>query len=71
LQVALGVNWCKLPDVFSDELDLTGDSPAARLQHLARLHAQFSGENLNWEGTYENAAHHLLRRWNREHTWKP
>ena len=69
-QAALGVNWYKLPDLFSDELGLTGVLPAARLQHLAHLHAQSCGENLNWEGTYENAAQHLIRRWKMEQTWQ-
>jgi hypothetical protein len=70
LQPSLGTKWRNLPDLFSDELGLTGDSPAARLRNLARLHARWSGENLNWAGTYENAAQHLLRRWDREKAWK-
>lgn len=70
LQPSLGTEWRNLPDLFSDGLGLTGDSPAARLGNLARLHARWSGENLNWAGTYESAARHLLRRWDKEKTWK-
>jgi len=70
LQPSLGTEWRNLPDLFSDELGLTGVSPAARLRNLARLHAQWSGENLNWAGTYDSAAQHLLRRWEKEKTWK-
>ena len=70
LQAFLGPQCHKLPDLFSVELGITGDSPGARLQNLARLHAQSSGEILNWAGTYENAARHLLRRWEKEQSWK-
>lgn len=70
LQVFLGANWRWMPDLFSDELGLSGDTPAARLKALARLHAQRTDAQLNWAGTYENAARHLLRRWEMERTWK-
>ncbi len=70
LRSFLGTRWRRLPDLFSDELGITGASPEARLKHLARLHAQWSGENLNWAGTYENSAHLLLRRWEREKVWR-
>ncbi len=70
LRAALGANFCQLPDLFADELGVTGDSPTARLQELGRLQAQWSGENLNWAGTYENAARLLVRRWESEQKWK-
>jgi hypothetical protein len=70
LRAALGASFSQLPDLFADELGVTGDSPAARLRELGRLQAQWSGENLNWTGTYENAARLLLRRWESEQKWK-
>jgi hypothetical protein len=66
LRVFLGARWLELPDAFSAELGVSGSSPAARLRVLARLHAQRTGLQLNWAGTYENAARHLLRRWEME-----
>jgi hypothetical protein len=66
LRAALGANFRQLPDLFADELGVTGESPTARLQKLGRLQAQWSGENLNWAGTYENAALLLVRRWESE-----
>jgi hypothetical protein len=59
-----------LPDLFSDELGLNGASSDARLHELAHIHARFSGQNLNWAGTYENAALLLVRRWGSEKKWK-
>jgi hypothetical protein len=66
LQAHLGGQWRKLPDLFSVELGVSGDSPAVRLRSLARIHVQTSGEALNWAGTYENAAQHLILRWEKE-----
>ena len=70
LRAALGANFRQLPDLFAGELGVTGESPTARLQKLGRLQAQWSGENLNWAGTYENAARLLVRRWESEERWK-
>ncbi|MDO9130866.1 MAG: hypothetical protein Q7U34_13475 [Anaerolineales bacterium] len=70
LQVFLGNHWLELPDLFSNELEIMGNSPTARLRALARLHVQRTGMHLNWAGTYENAARHLLRCWEMERTWK-
>jgi hypothetical protein len=66
LKVFLGERWLELPDTFSAELGVSGPTPAARLRALARLHARRTGVHLNWAGTYENAARHLLRRWEME-----
>ncbi|MDI6768375.1 MAG: hypothetical protein QMD04_01710 [Anaerolineales bacterium] len=70
LKLFLGEKWRQLPDLYSKELGVSGDTPATRMKALARLHAQKTGEFLNWAGTYENAARHLLRRWEMERTWK-
>ena len=70
LRAALGANFRQLPDLFAGELGVTGESPTARLQKLGRLQAQWSGENVNWAGTYENAARLLVRRWESEQKWK-
>lgn len=65
----LGAQWRELPDLFADEIGVTGTSPAERLRSLAQRHAQWSGVRLNWAGTYESAARHLLRRWEMEQQW--
>lgn len=70
LKLFLGEKWQQLPDLYSKELGISGDALATRLKSLARLHAQDTGEYLNWAGTYENAARHLLRRWEMERIWK-
>ena len=69
LRVFLGTRFQTLPDLFSNELGVTGDSATARLQSLARLHRQWNGVRLNWVGTYQSAALHLLRRWEVEKQW--
>ncbi len=63
-------SWSELSDLFSMELGVTGSSPEARLRVLAELQAQWTGTRLNWFGTYENAARHLMRRWQLERVWK-
>jgi len=65
-QEILGTKWKMLPDLFSTELRVSGKTPKARLNALARAHAGWSGVQLNWAGTYENAVQHLLRRWEME-----
>ena len=70
LQEFLGTNWRWLPDMFSDELGVRGATPLTRLQSLGRIHARWSGAHHNWAGTYENASHLLLRRWEMEQIWK-
>lgn len=70
LRSVLKSRWRRLPDLFSNELGVSGNSSAERLHHLAHLHAQSSGDFLNWEGTYENAARQLIHRWEVEQKWK-
>ncbi len=70
LKLFIGEQWRQLPDLYSKELGLSGDTPVKRFKSLARLHAQKTGENLNWAGTYENAARQLLRRWEMERIWR-
>lgn len=69
LQTFLGAEWRWLPDLFSTEFNLLPAAPRERLRALAKLHQQKTGMTLNWAGTYENAARHLLRRWELEQTW--
>lgn len=64
-----GADWQALPDLFADELGLIGKTPQARLRKLALIHTQRTGIRLNWAGTYESAARHLLRRWELEEKW--
>jgi hypothetical protein len=71
LQTFLGADYCWLTDFFSTELNLPAASPKKQIKALAKLHQQKTGVTLNWAGTYENAARHLLRRWELEQTWNP
>jgi len=69
LRVFLEARYQSLPDFFSSKLGVTGESPSARLQSLAYIHMQSNGVHLNWAGTYQSAAIHLLRRWEMEKQW--
>jgi hypothetical protein len=69
LQPFLGNSWRWLPDLFSSELKLAHSSPKNQLDELAGIQAEFSQMQLNWKGTYDNAARHLLRHWKIEQTW--
>ena len=71
LQTFLGADWRWLTDWFSAELNLPDASPKEQLKALAKLHQKKTGITLNWAGTYENAARHLLRRWELEQVWNP
>jgi hypothetical protein len=59
-----------LPDLFSEEIGVSGESMDNKLRDLGRKHQQVSGLHINWQGTYENAAKHLFRQWELEKTWK-
>jgi hypothetical protein len=59
-----------LPDLFSEEIGISGGNPDKSLRELGMKHQQASGVNINWLGTYENAAKHLFRQWELEKTWK-
>jgi hypothetical protein len=53
-----------LPDRFAAELRLpTTASPRERLATLGRRHQQQTQAVVNWVGTYESVARHLLRSW--------
>lgn len=69
LNTFLGKDYHRLTDFFSAELNLPAAAPQERIKALAKLHQQRTGMTLNWAGTYENAARHLLRRWELERTW--
>ena len=59
-----------LPALFAEEFHLPASSAEAQLKTLAQIHRERTGMSLNWAGTYENAARHLLRRWEMEQAWK-
>lgn len=59
-----------LPNLFAEEFLLPGVTVDEQLKTLARIHRRKTGITLNWAGTYENAARHLLRRWEMEQAWK-
>ncbi len=66
--VADGWQW--LPDLFSAELGLPPEgTPHERLAALGRAHSHLTNTAVNWTGTYENVAEHLLRRWELERLW--
>src|SRR5829696_3828410 len=65
----LGMRWERLPDLFSKEVGLADVPPKEQLKKLAQAHAELTRTELNWMGTYENAALHLLRRWEMEKEW--
>jgi hypothetical protein len=58
-----------LPDYFLGELGILDSTPAEMLQELGRRHQQASKQYINWLGSYENAAGHLLRQWELEKRW--
>ena len=61
--------WIELPDLFSSELAIRGETLQERLIALGDLHKRLTGVQLNWAGTYENAAKDLIRRWQMEQVW--
>jgi hypothetical protein len=70
LQVYLGNHWQWLPDWYSSELHIQGGQPPDELlSQLGHEHQCLTGIVANWTGTYENVAHHLMRRWELEQKW--
>jgi hypothetical protein len=70
LRLFLGERWQWLPDLYSTEFGLdAGKSPTELLKALGADHRRLTGITLNWTGTYENVAHHLLHRWEVEQQW--
>jgi hypothetical protein len=70
LRPFLADRWQWLPDLYSSELGLASNqSPDEILIALGTIHRQKTGVVLNWIGTYENVAHHLLHRWELEQRW--
>lgn len=70
LHLFLANRWRWLPDLYSAELGLVISQPPDELLHaLGTAHRQLTGIVLNWTGTYENVAHHLLQRWEMERQW--
>jgi hypothetical protein len=64
------VDGHQLPDHFSVELGLPESaSPRERLVALGRQHRRRTQACINWAGTYENVAYHLLRSWELKARW--
>jgi len=60
----------RLPDQFSAELGLPETAPPhEQLAALGRQHRQQTQACVNWTGTYESVAQHLLRSWELEAQW--
>jgi len=67
IRLFLAERWQWLPNLYSIELGLAiNQSPDELLRALGAAHRQQTGILLNWTGTYENVAHHLLHRWELE-----
>lgn len=59
-----------LPDLFSLGLGLSrSGSPDEQLSALGQIHHRLSGSAVNWAGTYDNVAQHLLNQRERERLW--
>src|SRR5262249_41558732 len=58
-----------LPDFFLAEIGVTGKNPDEKLHSLGQKHMKVSGKPINWKGTYENAARHLLHQWELDKAW--
>lgn len=69
LRAFMNTRYQTIPDLFSKELKIEGNTPLEKLRSLAYLHSKWNGLHLNWAGTYQNAALHLLRRWKLEKQW--
>jgi hypothetical protein len=69
LRPFLGGTWKWLPDLFSQELGLADVSPKEQLKKLAQTQTELMKAELNWAGTYNSAAHQLLRRCQMEKEW--
>jgi hypothetical protein len=68
LQRFVAIN--QLPDRFSSELGLPElPSPHERLAALGQQHQRRTHTHVNWTGTYESVAQHLLRSWELEARW--
>ncbi|MBU0491459.1 MAG: hypothetical protein KKA73_02745 [Chloroflexi bacterium] len=70
LRPFLTTQWQWLPDLFSVELGLpAGGTPRERLILLGHQQRRQTQTAVNWAGTYEQVAHKLIRRWEREVQW--
>ncbi len=59
-----------LSDDYSIELGIpSGLQPEEGLEVLGRRHQKLTGMAINWAGTYDNAARHLLRQKKLEQGW--
>ena len=59
-----------LPDLFSSGLGLLrSGSPDDQLFALGQIHHHLSRSHVNWAGTYDNVAQHLVNRLERERLW--
>ena len=74
LRPFLAGRWRRLPEVPEALAGLglpTEGTPRQKLVALGREHRRRCQANVNWTGTYEQAAGHLLRQWEGEDLWSP
>ena len=70
IQERQGSLWQPLPDLYAEALGLGQQgSPSERLKVLALTHGDATGQQLNWHGTYCQAAAHLLHQWELSRRW--
>ena len=70
LQPFMAARWQYLPDLFSAEFGLPPEgAPRQRRALLGLVHRRRTGVTVNWSGTYDNTARHLIRRWELERQW--
>ena len=59
-----------IPDLYSEQLNLTPDKSAEKnLQKLALRHKKITNLDVNWYGTYQHAAKRVITRLLREREW--
>lgn len=63
-------HWGWLPDRFGSEFGiLPGASPSEAIRQLGKKHQLLTHSMVNWAGTYESVALHLIRYKQRELQW--
>lgn len=72
LRTFVGMHWCWLPDILSQDLGLPAEgTPRERLKLLDRELRRRTQRAVNWMGTYEQVVHKLIRDWEARKRWNP
>lgn len=62
--------WFVLPHLFEEALGIDADTPIAALRQLAARQSSTDPAGVNWLGTYQHAAEHVIRRLSQELVWQ-